>query len=198
MGWINHCWRAFASIFFAFGLAGCAVLPTAPIEPVAIEAPRAFELSGRIAVKYRGNSSSGSLRWSHREEQDSITLLSPLGQAVTQITRDADGVTLVDQDQQTHHAADAESLTTKLLGWRLPLSGLRYWVVGQPAPALPYQIVRDATQRPAVLLQDGWRLDYSAWQAVAGNALPRKLTLQRDDLEIRLVMDEWLLKANGQ
>lgn len=198
MGWINHCWRAFASIFFAFGLAGCAVLPTAPIEPVAIEAPRAFELSGRIAVKYRGNSSSGSLRWSHREEQDNITLLSPLGQAVTQITRDAGGVTLVDQNQQTHHAADAESLTTKLLGWRLPLSGLRYWVVGQPAPALPYQIARDATQRPAVLLQDGWHLDYSAWQAVAGQALPRKLTLQRDDLEIRLVMDEWLLKANGQ
>lgn len=187
-----------ASIFFIFGLAGCATLAPEAGAPVATQAPRIFDLSGRIAVKYRDQSSSGSLRWQHRPAQDNITLLSPLGQTVTQITRDAEGVTLIDQAHKVHHAADTETLTQDLLGWRLPLSGLSYWVVGQPAPSLPYQADRDAQQRPTLLVQDGWRVNYSAWQAVDGQGLPRKMTLQRDDLEIRLVMDQWTLKTVAQ
>ena len=187
-----------ASIFFIFGLAGCATLVPEAGAPVATQAPRIFDLSGRIAVKYRDQSSSGSLRWQHRPAQDNISLRSPLGQTVTQITRDAEGVTLIDQAHKVHHAADTETLTQDLLGWRLPLSGLSYWVVGQPAPSLPYQADRDAQQRPTQLVQDGWRVNYSAWQTVDGQGLPRKMTLQRDDLEIRLVMDQWTLKTAAQ
>ncbi|WP_413438574.1 lipoprotein insertase outer membrane protein LolB [Sulfuriferula sp. GW1] len=187
-----------ASIFLIFGLAGCATLAPEAEAPVAAQAPRIFDLSGRIAVKYRDQSSSGSLHWQHRPDQDNISLLSPLGQTVTQITRDADGVTLIDQAHKVHHAADTETLTRDLLGWRLPLSGLSYWVVGQPAPSLPYQADRDAQQRPTLLVQDGWRVNYSAWQTVDGQGLPRKMTLQRDDLEIRLVMDQWTLKTAAQ
>lgn len=198
MHFINHCWRMLASIFFVFGLAGCAALPPATVAPVAKHGPAVFDLAGRIAVKYRDQSSSGSLRWQHRPDRDHITLLSPLGQTVTQITRDADGVSLIDQAHKTHRAADTETLTQELLGWRLPLSGLGYWVVGQPAPSLPYQVERDAQQHPAQLVQDGWRVNYSAWQTVDGQGLPRKMTLQRDDLEIRLVMDQWTLKAGAQ
>jgi outer membrane lipoprotein LolB len=193
-----QCWRTPASIFFILGLAGCATLPPEAAAPVASQAPRVFEVSGRIAVKYRDQSSSGSLRWQHRPDQDNITLLSPLGQTVTQITRDTDGVTLIDQAHKVHHAASAEMLTQDMLGWRLPLSGLSYWAVGQPAPLLPYHADRDAQHRPTQLVQDGWRVNYSAWQTVDGQGLPRKMTLQRDDLEIWLVMDQWMLKAAPQ
>jgi len=192
---INHCWRLTASIFFALALAGCAALPPTLVAPVAKQAPAGFDLAGRIAVKYRDQSSSGSLRWRHRPDQDDISLLSPLGQTVTQITRDADGVTLIDQAHKIHHATDPETLTQELLGWRLPLSGLGYWVVGQPAPSLPYQVERDTRQYPTQLVQDGWRVNYNAWQTVDGQGLPHKMTLQRENLEIRLVMDQWTLKA---
>lgn len=164
------------------------------MAPVASQPPGAFDLTGRIAVKYRDQSSSGNLRWQHRESSDDMVLLSPLGQTVTQITRDSNGVTLIDQAHKTHRAADAETLTGKLLGWRLPLSGLIYWVVGQPDPSLPYRVERDAQQYPMQLMQDGWQVNYSAWQTVDGQGLPRKITLQREDLKIRLVVDEWALK----
>ncbi len=198
MGFIYRGWRLSASVLFGLGLAGCAVLPPATVAPVASQAPRIFDLAGRIAVKYRDQSSSGSLRWRHQADQDDITLLSPLGQTVTQITRDADGVTLIDQAHKIHRAADTETLTQELLGWRLPLAGLGYWVVGQPAPSLPYQAEHDAQQHPTQRVQDGWRVNYSAWQTVDGQGLPHKMTLQRDDLEIRLVMDQWTLKADAQ
>lgn len=198
MRFIRQCWRTPASIFFIFGLAGCATLPPETAAPVGAQAPSAFELSGRIAVKYKDQSSSGSLRWQHQPDRDNITLLSPLGQTVTQITRDANGVTLIDQAHKVHRAANAEILTQDMLGWRLPLSGLSYWVVGQPAPSLPYHADHDAQQHPTQLMQDGWRVNYSAWQTVDGQGLPRKMSLQRDDLEIRLVMDQWILKAAPQ
>lgn len=187
--------RLFASIFFTLVLGGCAALPPQSVAPLASQPPEAFDLAGRIAVKYRGQSSSGNLRWQHRTHRDEISLLAPLGQTVTQITRDSDGVTLIDDSQKIHRAPDAETLTEKLLGWRLPLSGLGYWVAGQPAPARPYQIERDALQRPAQLMQDGWRVKYSEWRTAEGQGLPRKMSLQREDMEIRLVVDRWTLKA---
>lgn len=168
------------------------------MAPVASQPPGVFDLAGRIAVKYRDQSSSGNLRWQHRGSSDDMVLLSPLGQTVTQISRNSNGVTLVDQAHKIHRAADAETLTGKLLGWRLPLSGLIYWVVGQPAPSLPYHVERDTQHYPMQLMQDGWQVNYSAWQTVDGQGLPRKIILQREDLEIRLVVDEWTLKDVAQ
>lgn len=193
-------WRLPAGIFFALCLAGCAATPPLPETPLPVampvvttEAPRVFELGGRISVKYRELSSSGNLRWQHSPAHDDILLFSPLGQTVAQVIRDAAGVTLIDQDNKVHRAADAETLTQQLLGWRLPLSGLGSWVVGQAVPGGSHSVERDAEQRPTRLEQDGWRLDYSAWQTTQGRILPRKLILQREDLEIRLVVDEWMI-----
>jgi outer membrane lipoprotein LolB len=177
------------------GLAGCASVPPAPVLPVATTAPAVFNLNGRIAVRYRDRSSSGAVRWQHTSAADAIALLSPLGQIVTEIKRDADGVTLLDSAHKTHHAASAEVLTEDLLGWRLPLSGLSYWVAGHAQPDAPFELVRDTEQRPAQLLQNGWRIDYTSWQDVAGQSLPRKLDLQREGMQIRLVIDKWSLPA---
>jgi outer membrane lipoprotein LolB len=176
-------------------LAGCASVPPAPVLPVAATAPTTFNLNGRIAVRYRDQSSSGAVRWQHTPTTDAIELLSPLGQIVTKINRDANGVTLIDSAHKTHQAANTEALTEDLLGWRLPLSGLSYWVTGQAQPDTSFERVRDPEQRPAQLVQNGWQIDYTAWQDVAGQSLPRKLNLQREGLQIKLVVDEWVVSA---
>lgn len=174
-------------------LAGCASLPPVPVLPVATTAPAIFNLNGRIAVRFRDQSSSGAVRWQHSLATDAIALLSPLGQTVTEINRNANGVTLIDSAHKTHQAANAEVLTEDLLGWRLPLSGLSYWVTGQAQPGTPFELVRDTEQRPTQLLQNGWQIDYTGWQDVAGQSLPRKLNLQREGLQIKLVVDEWVI-----
>ncbi|MDD2929549.1 MAG: lipoprotein insertase outer membrane protein LolB, partial [Sideroxydans sp.] len=121
---------------------------------------------------------------------DEVLLLAPLGQTVARITSDVQGVTL-ETEGQTHVAQDAEALTQQLLGWQLPLSGLRYWLTALPAPSGAYHSEQDATGRMSVLYQQGWAIHYTRYADEGHNALPLRLTLQRAGLEVRVVIDEW-------
>ena len=183
------------AVFLGVLLGGCAAVPPAleqapsplPSQPSAKQ--EGFQIIGRMAVQYDGQAFSGGLRWRHTLAADELLLSSPLGQGVAQIVRDADGITLVNAaDQQTYHAQDAEELTEGVLGWRLPLSGMAYWVRGKAAPGANQpryeagQLVR--------LDQDGWQIDYSGYSQIGGELLPKRIFLQRGDLDIRLVIDE--------
>jgi len=70
-------------------------------------------------------------------------------------------VTLTTSEGRDASAADAEELTERLLGFRIPLAGLADWVRGRPAPApAPTLVRRDAAGRLAELEQSGWRIEY--------------------------------------
>lgn len=181
-------------------LSGCAEMPIPsrpfPVTPPASAATPAgsFTLSGRIAVKYETQGFSGSLRWAHSPASDDILLLSPLGQGVARIVRDAGGVTLTGADDIPHHAASVEALTQTFLGWRLPLHGLEHWVLGQSAPDSGARSSNGPNGRPVRLFQDGWQVDYDRYSTVHGKELPGRLDAAwGDTLHIRLVIDAWSL-----
>ena len=90
-----------------------------------------FDLSGRIAVRYRDDAGSGNIAWRHAARADELLLTSPLGQGIARIVRTGDEVSLTTQDGREFRAADAESLTEQVLGFRLPLLGLADWVRGR-------------------------------------------------------------------
>jgi len=62
------------------------------------------------------------------------------------------------------------------------------WVQGRADPARPAQLARDAQSRPSELIQDDWRVEYQEYEG----ARPTKLRISRADLEIRLVVDQWV------
>lgn len=175
-------------------LAGCASAPPRiAVSGLNQVVQERFELDGRMAVHYRNDNSSAAIHWRHRPEIDSLTLSTPLGQTLTALTRDADGVTLVDSGQKTHHAQNVADLTERLLGWRLPLENLAYWIVGHAAPDQTYQVQQDAEHGITRLIQAGWVVTYSRWQQVGGVNLPDKLTLTGRGVEVRLVIGDWKL-----
>ena len=77
-----------------------------------------------------------------------------------------------------------------MLGYGLPVSGLVWWVQARPAPDRAFEATHDASGRIAQLKQDGWVIDYLQY-ADDAPARPRKLSVARDGLEIRLVADTW-------
>lgn len=193
----------FCCLFFL--LAGCATLTDQPvaistvvIEPTTSEsvASANFQLAGRVSVRDSKQSFSGGVRWHHTHASDEILLLSPLGQTVAQIQRNPEGVQLTTSAQKIYRAADVESLTEQVLGWRLPLTGLQYWVRGVNSPTTSAAADRDGTGRVVAVRQDGWEITYLSFfspePAVSVQAArPRVLALQRGELEIRLVVDSW-------
>lgn len=178
--------RFFAAWLPALLLAACASVPAPPAGPPVGPAPN-WTLGGRIGIQTEAQSLSGNLRWQHRPDFDSLLLTSPLGQGVARIERSAGGVTLDVPGEAPRTAPDAETLTRDALGYALPVAGLAWWVQALPDPGRPFDAARDASGRLERLKQDGWTIDYLQYVETR----PRKLTLSRDGLEIRLVADEW-------
>ncbi|HZN87133.1 MAG TPA: lipoprotein insertase outer membrane protein LolB [Burkholderiales bacterium] len=162
-------------------LAACAELPQAP------EGGFEFELNARFAARYRDEAASGLLAWRHRAASDEVLLSSSFGQGLARISREGEKVTLLAGDDRRYSAADAETLTEQVLGFRLPLRGLADWVRARPAAGAPAQPVYAQDGRLQSLEQHGWRIEYLGYDG----ARPVRLKLNYPGLELRLAIGEW-------
>jgi outer membrane lipoprotein LolB len=115
-----------------------------------------------------------------------MLITSPVGQTVARIRREGGLFRLETGDRKEYRATDAESLTEQALGWRLPLSGLADWVQGRASPDRPAEVTRPAGDGLDIR-QDGWRVAYEEFR----DGKPYRLRLSREDVEIRLVVDQW-------
>lgn len=173
----------------ALSLSGCAGLEQRiPGENVE------FELAGRIAVRYGSDAASGNLAWRHTRDSDELLMTTPIGSSVARIVRSGGVVVLTAADGSQTRAADAESLTEKALGFRLPLAGLSDWVRARPMAALPVEETRDAQGRLASLRQNGWRIEYQQFRP---DGLPARLKLEYPGIELRLAIHEWTQSSGG-
>lgn len=182
--------RAGVLLAAAFGLAACAGLPELGTDKAALQE---FELAGRIAVRYGEQAASGNVAWRHARESDELLITTPVGGAVARIVRNRDGVVLTTADGVEHRAPDAELLTERVLGFRLPLEGLSDWVRSRPA-AGPTAIAQyDSDARLASLEQNGWRIDYIEYAPANAGAMPSRIRLQYPGLDLRLAIHDWKL-----
>ncbi len=176
-------------------LAGCATLePASVVPPLAQPLLTSFQIAGRISVRHGAEGFSGNLSWRHANEEDEFVILTPLGQGVARIIKNATGVTLETPDQAMVRAQDAESLTLFTLGFALPLSGLPHWVQAQPiGPVAQLRHNPDGTLDQ--LSEQGWQIDYLAYRAVGALQLPGKMFMENADVKLRLIVDEWQVPA---
>ena len=182
--------RLAAALAILLALGGCASVPPIPPAETRAELMDNWTLQGRIGIRTNEQNLSGHIHWTHRADTDDVLMTSPLGQGVARIVRDPAGVTLEVPNQPARRASDAESLTRAVLGYGLPVSGLVWWVQARPAPDRAFEATHDASGRIAQLKQDGWVIDYLQY-ADDAPARPRKVSVARDGLEIRLVVDSW-------
>jgi outer membrane lipoprotein LolB len=183
-------------------LAGCRTLPPAPLNPSApwaarrpqLQALEHFQLKGRVALSAGGNGFNANLRWSQQQARSQIALEGPLGVGGMQITADGAQLDVVTAhgERISNEAARAE--LTARLGFDVPLESLRYWVLGVPDPAQPAEESLDgAQQRLATLIQDGWHIAYNDYTSAAGEILPSRMTLERESVRVRLLVEDWQL-----
>ena len=174
-------------------LGGCATPALKlPAMTAAQPAPEAFELNGRIGVRHDDQGFSGNLSWRHYADEDEIQLRSPLGQTVARIQRKAGSVTL-DSTDGHYTAQSTAELTEQVLGWRLPLDGMQYWVLGRPAPDGAAESERDESMRVIRLHQQEWSIEFRDYRMEGNYVLPSRITMRNDTLELKLIVDSWEL-----
>lgn len=160
--------RALPGFWFCLLLVGCTVQPIRSASLSAADLGR-FALTGRLAVQQGEAQHHLSIDWLHTPEQDEILLTTPFGQGIAEITRNTDGARLRLADRREFSAADADTLAEQVFGFRLPLSASPRWLLGEGAEIAPWRVT--------VVEREG------EW--------PRIVELVRDDIQVRLKIDEW-------
>ena len=172
-------------------LSACAPLPsTAPALIATRTFAPAFALQGRISANAGEQAASGSIDWRHAHGADSFTLLTPLGQIAAQLEASAVGAHLRTADGQELNADSAEALLPRVLGVDVPVARLGRWVQAAPDAAAEVRN-RDSAGRPALVIDQGWRIEYLEYLSAAADAPPARLDISRGDARIRLVIDSW-------
>lgn len=139
-------------------------------------------------MRYQDRGFSSAVRWKQTQDRDEIWLTAPLGQTIAFLEADAGGATFTGADQRQFRAGSIESLTKSALGWRFPVAGMRFWVLGQPAAAMPLAAIeRDEAGRILNFRQDEWRVAFSYGNA---GTQPSRLDVVGSDAEIRFVIDQ--------
>lgn len=170
-------------------LGACSLLPGKPVsgKPVA----EAFELKGRIAVRYEGDGYSGSVWWRHATARDVVELYTPIGTLYARLTRDDKGALMEMADGRRFEEADAQALSQQVLGWELPLDSLPFWLFAQSAPGTEAATVAaDADGRATQLDQQGWRVRYRSYFDDAP-AFASRVDLDRPGLAVKLIVSKW-------
>ena len=200
-------WRALSALAVILLLAGCASQPGPPSltsheEARAWQAHQArvagldaWALSGRISVYTEDDSWSGKLRWRQGGRQFQIAFDAPMGMGAARLRSDEAGVFMEASNGQQYFAADAESLLYRFIGMRLPVTGLRYWVTGLPQPDLPSSLEYDGAGRLARMQQADWDIRYRGYLHVRNVDLPKKVFIENERLNVRLVIDRWDVQA---
>lgn len=190
--------RCFCAGIFAV-LSACTNL-TVPAQGPLV--PRSYldqiEMTGRLSAQYEANyreqSISVNFTWSQSPDQTRISLNSPTGQTVATILIDAQGAQLKQADKPTRYASDINELSTEVLGWPLPVAGLRDWLQGYVNA--DHRIALTQTDTDKLFNVDGWELRYASWLQENHIERPKRLDLSRQTAQaglvsLRIVVDEW-------
>jgi outer membrane lipoprotein LolB len=202
-------WAALASLSAAF-VSGCVTVPPRkPVVPAdagmlaeqaarehALGGRQDWSLSGRLGISNssdsRGNG-SGSLSWDQHGDGYVFTVNGGFGYDY-RLTGDAQGAVLEGVGKQPIRGRDAEALMLRAAGWAVPLSELRAWVLGLRANGSSAQLTFGADRLPAVLEQDGWRVEYRRWDTTHAQPLPSFVIASKPPYMVKLSIHAWTLK----
>jgi len=188
------------ALVLALVLAACQTVPVAPAPSVAWSVRRPalqnldrFGLNGRVAVAVGKQGFNAGLRWAQSGTATHLALTGPLGAGGVEVSADGGDLSVVTSSGKRLGDAEARAELRDKLGFEPPLTSLRYWVLGVPDPAAPASVRLDPQQRLSSLTQDGWQIDYGSYMPVGAEWLPRLMTLKREGVRVRMVVDGWQL-----
>ena len=149
--------------------------------------------TGRAAINNGVESWHVNLLWLQQGENYQIRLTGPFGAGRVQLKGNHDQVELLTADDERFYSSDIDSLLYERTGVKMPVAELRYWLVGLPSPGDSEKADIDQHGRLSQLNQGHWRVRYKRYMPVNGLVLPRKIFADKQDLDVRVVIDEWKL-----
>jgi len=148
----------------------------------------------RISIKTSVDSFSADLSWHQIGDAYNVRMSGPFGRGALTIRGNQSKVILMTSDGQSFMASTPEELMVAQLGWSIPLSRVRYWLLGIPdrrnVENLPINLV-DESGRYESFFQSDCEIIYKDYYDDSYPELPRKMSIGCDDLKSRIVVKKW-------
>ncbi len=157
-----------------------------------------WQMKGRMVVANGVELWALSVDWEQRGDQYVIFLSGPFGAGKVQLAGSAKGVLLRDSDNQVFYASTPEELLLDHTGIAMPLSYLRFWILGllQSGSKLAANNVKfDKHGRLESLTREQWDVRFKRYTKTDNVSveLPDKIFIHKgEDVEVRIVVGEWL------
>lgn len=203
--WVSGVARVL-SVLSLLILVGCASKSIDTAEPVTeklkerrwqlhrdrLEQLQHWQLTGRLNLRVPGESGTMSIDWQQQQEHYSLLLDGPLGTFIARVNGSDNGVS-VTVSNETRYGTSPEDLLYTLTGWQFPVSYLKHWVVGLPAPGGDARITLNNEGYPERVEQSGWDIVYRKRSSTNGLYLPTRLTISSGDVRLSLIVSNWRL-----
>lgn len=155
-----------------------------------------WQFRGHAVFKMPERKFSANVYWQQTANTYQVMLFGPLGLGAVNLEGQSGSVRLKDSRGHVYTAENPEALMQQQLGWSLPISSLYYWVRGLPAPGSITHVDYDEYHRISHLEQQGWRIDYLAYQRVQRLELPQDMTFTQDAYFLHLTVESDSWRAN--
>ncbi len=147
---------------------------------------QSFNIRGKIGITTPQTQNSAAQTgsafyvWAQEQERFAIDLTGALGIGHTVIEYDGHSATLVSDRTGEIKAASPEDLLRQATGWQAPISQLRHWISGRPAPSDTNSQL-DAQGRLQTSQNGDWVASFKYKDNTANARTPNKITVSRAD-----------------
>ncbi len=153
-------------------------------------------IRGRVALYVNDEVYNLGMSWSRNNQHHSIKLEAALGQGVIQLKKTPGHAEMTTTEGETYTGTNAQQLLQRVTQLTLPVEGLQSWIKGLAQENSSFVPDIDAEGHLITLQQDGWKINYFDYQRTSFTTgqqyeLPHKLYLKRDNLALKIVIDQW-------
>lgn len=150
-----------------------------------------WQAEGKLAVAQRKKGGNASFVWQQQGEFYQIKIFGPFGAKSAYIIGGPNHVELKEANGNVSTAKSPEALLYKVVGWQVPISGLRYWLRGIPVPNTRSGKQFNEQGLLATLKQQGWHIEYQDYSHNNFAPLPSKVVLSSDHVKVKMIVNNW-------
>ncbi len=175
------------------GLVGCSVAPPLPSVDSSVQHQDHFQRSGRFALSVEKRDGErdavqGGFVWSEQQQQIQLDLNNPMGTVLARLVADDSGARLIYPNGNIEYAQSPDALVAQLLGYELPVSGMKDWLRGETGSS-PVDGLQQEQGNIVYFHQDNWRVRLQRYDEQG----PRLLQMNRNQasqfFSVRIVVD---------
>ncbi len=173
-------------------LSGCAENPKVSLlKPASFESAnllQAWQFQGRLLIRDT-EALTANIDWQHTVDKDILKLSGTLGLGAIKLELTKDCIVIERGFNDVQSSCDIDAFVAQSVGFVVPVTALRAWVVGNYLQGVPVLLAEKGFQ------QLNWHIVYKDYmQSSSGTLMPRKLTVKKNNIILKLVIDKWDVK----